>query len=144
MGTVTLIDDNHPLVSTLRKIDPILQFLTKATGHTAITLPTIRQTLSSTFFSSEEDETKFLQNVMIIVETGLLHIDRDESCSSSSTSENDALSLQHHPCTSWDNSSVRLGFPLATSESSTSIGTIIISFLFPQIRGQIQCLLSGS
>jgi DEAD/DEAH box helicase domain-containing protein len=55
------------LVTALRRVDPLLQFLTKATGQTEIPLPTLRRSLPAGY-----DATALLQQLQALHDRGIL------------------------------------------------------------------------
>jgi DEAD/DEAH box helicase domain-containing protein len=72
-GTVTsdkeIPVEEHSLMKTLRLLDPVIQFLTKATGFTSVALLHVRRTLPSACF---DEQTFYL--VQELAAIGILHL----------------------------------------------------------------------
>ena len=137
----------HPLILTLRRIDPVLQFLTKATGWTSVPLPTVQRTLPQGFFSdynnNNNNSNTMLAHVNELSARGilLLHYQKEEhqetsggaastsrpTASSSSADPSEATTTTTTTTTSdekegllWENPRWFLGFPSPSSSSSTT------------------------
>lgn len=93
--------DDHPLVKALCRVDPLLIFLTRATGQLSVPLPTLRQTLPSGL-----DSRQLLQDMRELIDAGVLRVH---------TSHQDVDAAMH-----WDNVECRLGFPPPPTEASPS------------------------
>ena len=94
------------LVQTLRRLDPILCFLTRATGHVSVSLPTLQRTIPPGLFSFEGNgesspaDTCLLTSIEQLLDIGIL-------C--------DHSKRNVRPL-SWKDNACRIGFPPPTAQ----------------------------
>ena len=137
----------HPLTRCLQQIDPILQFLTRATGQDRIPLPMIFKAIPPSLFRDsnsksteleddptddnmdQDDATRFLRNVQILCSLGLLARHRTTTTTTTTPTDDDdddgtavtTSSTHTMLLLSWDDATVSLGFPLPCTTTSTTI-----------------------
>ncbi|GKY92132.1 hypothetical protein MPSEU_000184600 [Mayamaea pseudoterrestris] len=87
--TTRQADDEHPLVQTLKLIDPFLIFLTRKSGHVAIPISSLAKALPATVLTPE-----LLQNVQALAHIGVMRFH--------GRSDSDLT---------WSDSTTQLGFP---------------------------------
>ena len=120
-GASTTLLENHPLILTLRRIDPVLQFLTKATGLTSVPLPTVQRTFPQGCCAEDMlGHVRELSELGILslhwkAKTGTLHSTNisESSCGTTSNinTEASATFSQTGDDIAWDNTQWHLGFP---------------------------------
>lgn len=80
MSAESTVED-HPLVQALRRIDPLLVFLTRATGEVQVGLPVLRRTLPPAW-----DASVMLADIQALVSRGILSASVDANWDWSSSS----------------------------------------------------------
>jgi DEAD/DEAH box helicase/Helicase conserved C-terminal domain len=113
MASSSIKDDSHfhRIEDCLRLVDPILQFLTRATNQDRVPLSLIRKAIPTNV--GIEQDTLLLRDIQVICFHGILILNRSND---HSIHEDATASLDEGGATSeqilWDDASLSLGFPL--------------------------------
>jgi DEAD/DEAH box helicase domain-containing protein len=104
------VSDEHHLVTALRRIDPLLQFLTRATGLSSVPLATLRAALPAGYVNSDSGLPELARHLRELVARGILH-----SCQLSTTSSTgdqyESSSSSSSSSFAWDSTDTGIGFP---------------------------------
>jgi len=125
------------LETTLRLVDPLLQFLTKATGRTSVPLPTLNRVVprsdpgtaedpsapSNKPETSSEEKVLSVKSIQSLVDIGILHlydVSADDRSNTNTSGSNQNRSLSRAAITGWDDTHCEIGFPPPISSSGSS------------------------
>ncbi len=98
-------------VTALSLLDPLLQFVTRATGHVSVPLPTLKQMIPSNH-SCLSDHV-LLEQLQCLAECGILHVTLTTNYQQQQPMDGTtaAASAAPPPPLSWDTAAYRIGFP---------------------------------